>query len=163
MKSLMLIAQIMLNIFSFHIQRDSTDLNSLLDSYYDVKNALINSDAPAAATKAAEFIRASNSFEMKTLPAGKANDFIVLQKNLIADAEYIKATKDIVKQRDYFAAFSRDFYALAKTLKVSGHPVYQQYCPMKKMYWLSSEPGIKNPYYGNAMLTCGRVTETINP
>jgi len=153
----------MLNIFSFHIQRDSTDLTSLLDSYYDVKNALIHSDAPTAAAKAAEFIKASNSFEMKTLPAGKSGTFMSLQKSLISDAEYIKGTKDIAKQRDYFAAFSRDFYTLAKTLKVSGHPVYQQYCPMKKMYWLSSEASIKNPYFGNAMLSCGSVAETINP
>jgi hypothetical protein len=29
------------------------------------------------------------------------------------------------------------------------------------MYWLSSEAVIKNPYYGKAMLTCGKVTETI--
>jgi hypothetical protein len=32
---------------------------------------------------------------------------------------------------------------------------------MKKMYWLSSEAAIKNPYYGKMMLTCGSVTETI--
>jgi len=27
--------------------------------------------------------------------------------------------------------------------------------------WLSKEPAIQNPYYGNKMLTCGSVTETI--
>ncbi|RYF82932.1 MAG: DUF3347 domain-containing protein, partial [Chitinophagaceae bacterium] len=35
------------------------------------------------------------------------------------------------------------------------------YCPMKKALWLSNEKAIKNPYYGSAMLTCGKVTETI--
>jgi len=32
---------------------------------------------------------------------------------------------------------------------------------MKKATWLSSNKTIKNPYYGNAMLTCGQVTETM--
>jgi hypothetical protein len=32
---------------------------------------------------------------------------------------------------------------------------------MKKAYWLSPDKAIKNPYYGSAMLTCGKVTETI--
>jgi hypothetical protein len=37
--------------------------------------------------------------------------------------------------------------------------VYYQYCPMKKMYWLSKEETIKNPYYGSKMLTCGNVSD----
>jgi hypothetical protein len=28
-------------------------------------------------------------------------------------------------------------------------------------YWLSSEPQIKNPYYGDEMLECGEVKEEI--
>jgi hypothetical protein len=32
---------------------------------------------------------------------------------------------------------------------------------MKKATWLSSSKTIKNPYFGSAMPTCGKVTETI--
>jgi hypothetical protein len=34
---------------------------------------------------------------------------------------------------------------------------------MKKASWLSSEAAIKNPYFGSAMLTCGKVTATLKP
>jgi len=152
-----------ISIFSFQSQQNQAGTTTLLNSYYEVKNALINADAETAAAKAGQFIKASGGFDLKTLPDAKMNAFMSIQKNLTADAERIKATKDIAKQREYFATFSLDFYSLAKTVKLSGHPVYQQFCPMKKMYWLSSETSIKNPYYGNAMLSCGRVTETINP
>jgi DNA-binding transcriptional regulator WhiA len=152
-----------ISIFSFQSQQNQADTASLLNSYYEVKNALINADAETAAAKAGQFIKVSGRFDLKTLPDAKSAAFTSTQKKLIADAEGIKATKDITKQREYFAAFSQDFYSLAKTVKLSGHPVYQQYCPMKKMYWLSSETSIRNPYYGNAMLSCGKVTETINP
>jgi len=44
--------------------------------------------------------------------------------------------------------------------------VYKQYCPMafdgKGAFWLSSSEEIRNPYYGDKMLKCGRVEETIS-
>ena len=153
----------LINIFSFQTQQNQSSLGSLLNSYYEVKNALVNSDAPAAAAKAGQFIKVNNSLELKSVPDGKQNAFITIQKNLISDAERISTAKDLVKQREYFATFSQDFYSLAQIAKLSDNPVYHQYCPMKKMYWLSNESNIKNPYYGNAMLSCGQVTETIKP
>jgi hypothetical protein len=83
-----------------------------------------------------------------------------LQQKLISDAEQIAATKDVKRQRERFNDFSNNMFVLAKAIKLS-EPVYQQYCPMKKTYWLSSEAAIKNPYYGNQMLTCGNVSATI--
>jgi hypothetical protein len=152
-----------ISIFSFQSQQNQTDTASLLNSYYEIKNALINADAEAAAEKAGQFIKANNDYDLKTVPGGKVNAFIAIQKNLTGDAEHIKTAKDLNKQREYFAALSQHVYSMAQLVKLSGHPVYQQYCPMKKMYWLSSETSIKNPYYGNTMLSCGKVTETINP
>ena len=152
-----------ISIFSFQSQQNQADTASLLNSYYEIKNALINADAEAAAAKTGQFIKANNGYDLKTLPEGKVNAFIAIQKNLTGDAEHIKTTRDLNKQREYFAALSQHVYAIAQLVKLSGHPVYQQYCPMKKMYWLSDETSIKNPYYGNAMLSCGKVTETINP
>jgi DNA-binding transcriptional regulator WhiA len=70
-------------------------------------------------------------------------------------------TKDLKKQREYFASFSTNMIAVAKAVKLSDKPVYHAYCPMKKASWLSSEKAIKNPYYGSSMLTCGEVTGTI--
>jgi hypothetical protein len=52
--------------------------------------------------------------------------------------------------------------SLAKSVKLTTEPIYQAYCPMKKANWLSNDKAIKNPYYGSAMLTCGKVVETIN-
>jgi hypothetical protein len=54
-------------------------------------------------------------------------------------------------------------FEVVKGLKLNTAVVYRQYCPMKKSYWLSESPAIENPYYGNQMLTCGEVKETLNP
>ena len=48
--------------------QDSTkpsSLSQLLNSYYGIKNALINSDAKTAATKAGELVKAINGVDMK--------------------------------------------------------------------------------------------------
>ena len=43
--------------------------------------------------------------------------------------------------------------------------LYVQKCPMannnKGAVWLSAEEEIRNPYYGDAMLTCGSVIDSI--
>jgi hypothetical protein len=154
---------IMTTAFSVNAQKVSQTLTSLLNSYYEIKNALVNSDAATTSVKAGEFIKTSDSIDIKTIPADEMNAFMSLVKKLVSGAENIAGTKDINKQRDYFAGFSLDFYSMAKMVKLSDQPVYKAYCPMKKMYWLSNEKTIKNPYYGKKMLNCGSITETIDP
>ncbi len=138
-----------------------SSLSSLLPAYYDLKNVLVNSDAATACTKAGELVKAINSVDKKILSASEAKTFTDLQEKLIFDARHISENKTIEHQREHFASLSLNFYTLAKAVKLSDKPVYQQYCPMKKSYWLSTEANIKNPYYGKSMLTCGKVTDTI--
>ena len=129
--------------------------SELLASYYNIKDALVSGDADKAAVNAERFVKNINSPGAETI---QKTD----KEALVKEANKIATTKDLKKQREYFSAFTANMYALAKSVKLSSDPVYYQYCPMKKAYWLSSEKEIKNPYYGNAMLSCGKVVETIN-
>ena len=140
----------------------STALTSLLTSYYDIKDALIKSNSADAAAHAGEFLKAVNGVDMKALPAADMTAFMSLQEKLAFDARHMSESKDIAHQREHFANFSANFYKLAKAIKLTDKPVYYAYCPMKKSYWLSADAAIKNPYFGNQMLTCGKVTETLN-
>ncbi len=139
----------------------TTSLSALLNSYLDIKNALVATDATTASVKAGELAKAIEDVDMKALSEADHNTFMPLKEKLAFDARHISESKDISHQREHFSALSNNIYKLAKAVKLSAEPVYQAYCPMKKMYWLSSEAAIKNPYYGKAMLTCGKVTETI--
>ncbi|MEO6316216.1 MAG: DUF3347 domain-containing protein [Chitinophagaceae bacterium] len=139
----------------------TTSLSALLNSYLDIKNALVATDAATASVKAGELAKAIEGIDMKALSEADHNAFMPLNEKLAFDARHISESKDISHQREHFSALSNNIYKLAKAVKLSTGPVYQEYCPMKKMYWLSSEAAIKNPYYGKAMLTCGKVTETI--
>jgi hypothetical protein len=81
---------------------------------------------------------------------------------LKADVTKISVAKDIEKQRIAFSSLSNNLWLTVKGMKINDNgAIYVDYCPMKDAYWLSSEPAIKNPYYGSSMLTCGSIKETI--
>ncbi len=128
---------------------------SVLESYYSLKNALVAGDAKIANAKAIELTKSIENAENKTIGEKE-------KVELLKHATAISQTKDIKAQREHFAPLSTAMISLAKSGKLSGDPIYVQFCPMKKSSWLSSEKPVKNPYYGSAMLTCGKVSETIN-
>ena len=131
------------------------NLSRILVSYYAIKDALIAGNASSASAGADLFIKAANTVDYKVISEGNINA-------LLKDANKIASGKDINQQRETFVNFSNNMIIVAKAVKLSPEPVYQQYCPMKKAYWLSNETVIKNPYYGKQMLSCGNVSATIN-
>lgn len=128
-------------------------LNGLLFEYYNIKNALVAGDASSAAVNADLFLKKVNTVDFKVLTEGNVH---ILAK----DAGLLSETKNLERQRVYFARLSDNMAIIAKDFKLDNKEVYLQYCPMKKASWLSSEKEIRNPYYGAAMLSCGEVTRT---
>jgi hypothetical protein len=147
-------------------KQEETKLSSLqtvYEAYFDLKDALVKSDATIAASKAVALLKAINAIKMETL-GDNHNAFMKVEKDLKLDVEHISESKDIAHQRDHFTSLSKNMYELLKTAKANT-TVYYQYCPMfnngKGANWLSKEATIKNPYYGSMMLSCGKVQETI--
>ncbi len=126
----------------------------LLTQYYAIKDALVGGNAELAATQASEFLKIVASTDSEMLPT-------ISRDALSKDALDISKTTDIKKQRLFFSTLSDQMFNLAKAMKLSDDTIYKAYCPMKKASWLSNNPSIKNPYYGNSMLTCGKVVETL--
>lgn len=126
----------------------SQNSESILNQYLKVKEALIKTDNKAAnehAVSLQKSIEITDSFGEK-------------ESLLKAVQKMVKAT-DIEKQRIAFADVSVIMWKMVKNNSEIKDAVYYQYCPMKKMYWLSKEDEIKNPYYGSKMLTCGNVSD----
>lgn len=131
-----------------------TLFSQLLSHYYNIKDALVAGNATVASMQAEDFVKTVNGIDHKLISEGNIH-------TLLKDAGAISETKDIRQQRSYFSNLSDNMYLVAKAVKLTADPVYYNYCPMKKSYWLSNNKAIKNPYYGSRMLTCGKITETI--
>ncbi|MEZ4904261.1 MAG: DUF3347 domain-containing protein [Spirosomataceae bacterium] len=138
-----------------------TSISKVLTTYYDLKNALVADDGPTASQQASFLMASLSKLPMEKMTEAQHALLMEFAGKIKEDAQYINDTKEVKKQRDHFNALSNALFSLVKGLHANENPVYQQYCPMKKVYWLSDNAAIKNPYYGKMMLTCGKVTETL--
>ncbi len=81
-------------------------------------------------------------------------------------AKTIGNAKSIKEQRDAFVTLNKDLVPFFKAAPVESGKAFVAFCPMandnKGAYWLSTAKEIKNPYYGEEMISCGEVKETIN-
>jgi len=136
----------------------------VFDSYFAVKNALVNSDGNLTSTKSTELVKSLENVKMNELKMEVHMGWMKVMKELKADANKMAKSKDEKSQRTNFISLSNNMYSLLKIAKY-GEPVYYQFCPMandgKGASWLSTKSAVKNPYYGSAMLSCGKTVEII--
>ena len=159
----LIIVTALFGIMHLPVRAQEPALNSVLNGYYKVKDALVSSDSKAAAAAAADLLKSINNIDMSAIPAKDHMAFMNLQNKLSFDSRHISESTDINHQREHFTSLSANMSTLAKQAHLSQEPVYQEYCPMKKLYWLSSDTAIRNPYYGSSMPDCGKVTATLKP
>lgn len=146
-------------LFTAEVSAQDKGIQPVLDSYLKLKDALVKSDAVNAAAFSNELVTAISSVQVGNLQPEEKKVFSNVKDNLLTNAISISKTTDLEKQRTVFAELSVTLWKLVKITDNIRNSLYYQYCPMKKMYWLSAEAAIKNPYYGSAMLTCGSVSD----
>lgn len=123
----------------------------LYHHYLGVKQALVESDAAMAKSHAEKLVA--------DLQSNEAN------QELATAARNISTSTDINQQREAFSKLTAAMEPVLTNSIESGE-IYKQYCPMafegKGDYWYSNSQEIRNPYFGDKMLKCGRVEATIN-
>lgn len=156
------IAAVTLSLSSFIASVQTTA--PALTAYYNVKDALVSTDAAKAKTSAAELVAALDKVNAANLSATDKKA-MATAKTKAAD---ISKSTDVDTQREAFEGLSTSMIALAKATKPAKRgaaPTYVQFCPMaaegKGASWLSSTREVRNPYYGDKMLKCGSVKEEI--
>ena len=121
------------------------------DHYTHLKDALVASNQSDAK-------KAANALQ-KSLTAVEGG------KKAADEAGKVAAASSLDSQRKAFAGLSKALSSLLKGGKLSMGELYLEYCPMANnnegAYWVSNEKAIKNPYFGDKMLKCGSVKETI--
>jgi hypothetical protein len=140
----------------------SIALNNVTKAYLGIKNALVSNNGAMAQSKAMEMITALNSVPDKEMTADEHTFWFKYLNKLEFDSRHINESRAIDHQREHFASLSDNFFAVIKAFKLNTNTLYRQYCPMKKLYWVSETATIKNPYYGNGSMTeCGVSKETL--
>ncbi len=128
------------------------EITSVLSGYMAIKDALVATDAQKA-SKSANALLALLTEENEMM--GKLKESV----------QKIAVSEDTDQQRAAFELLSEDVYTYVKENDLERGTLYRQYCPMafknKGAYWLSTSNQVRNPYFGDRMLKCGSVRETL--
>ena len=123
---------------------------SVVNEYLSIKNALVASNPESAQAGAVRLLGVVDATEMPT----------VQQKT-----KEMAAVTNLDSLRTHFDSLSVALYEEVKEHPDSNQTLYRQYCPMafdnRGAFWLSNEKEIRNPYFGDKMMSCGRVEEEI--
>lgn len=138
------------------------DFISIIDLYIDVKDALVASNPEQAGTSsklALNSLKKINEMNLDKMTKGHLNKVVEMFTK-------ISNTGDLVIQREHFITLSANMISISTNLKEISNSLFVQNCPManknKGANWLSREKEIRNPYYGEAMMTCGEVKQVIS-
>ena len=146
----------------------TSQLVGIVNNYYELKDAMVATNAAKADEAAAKMQTSVDSFKANL--SNDTTNFATIKTDLdsiTVGNKNILSVKDETceKKRIYFETVSNAMYNMLKTVELKNAGVYRQYCPMafndKGAYWLSNEAEIKNPYFGKKMLECGEVTDSL--
>lgn len=129
--------------------------------YLQMKDAFVESNA----SQVSIFAKTTS----KILKAIKTSNLSEIEKTHLSKSirvlDNIANNKELEKQRTYFVVLNENIVALISNFTKLNTAIYVQKCPMantnKGAIWISGEKEIRNPYFGDAMLTCGSVINTI--
>ncbi|MEO1050522.1 MAG: efflux RND transporter periplasmic adaptor subunit [Bacteroidota bacterium] len=150
---------------TFEVDRAFTkQIKSIFDAYLPLKDALIQTDAQSASKESKPLLAAIETVDMSLLTGSAHEEWMKDLAVLRASTQIMLDETDVEKIRAALSPLSDQLYQTIIKFNVQTGG-YRQYCPMafdfEGAFWLSNSDEVLNPYFGDLMLTCGNVDETL--
>lgn len=149
------------------ISQDTKDvLEPVYSQYLNYKDALVADDLVQALTAAQSLQDTIDKIDMAVFSGDSHQAWMKFKSDLAAALQHAPHFKTLEESRTAFQQVSDTMIALTRAFTPLDQTIYVQHCPMADngngADWLSMDTEIKNPYFGQSMLTCGEVTMTID-
>lgn len=129
--------------------------------YMDLKDAFVESNSAQVSALAKATYNKLKFINLEGL--GKMEKSHLNKSIEMLDA--ISANPNLENQRSHFVILNENFVPLAKNTEGLNEKLYIQKCPMadnnKGALWLSTQKEIRNPYYGEQMMSCGSIIDSV--
>tara|TARA_R110001583_G_scaffold9203_4_gene43623 strand:- start:1581 stop:2300 length:720 start_codon:yes stop_codon:yes gene_type:complete len=142
------------------------DLQEVVQAYLLLKDAFVEGDLKriddASATMEQRVAAVgTNTLKEDGLAAWDQHSRLYCEK-----LKELRHIKGIEEKRSYFGHISEVVYCTVKSFYLKDKmELYAAFCPMafdgNGAYWISEDKEIRNPYYGDKMLKCGKVEEVL--
>lgn len=140
-------------------------LAHLLLNYFDIKNNLVNGNFKQAVEGINIMKSTLNKIDLHESQHinQSTHQHINHVKEATHQASHFQSIREL---RLVFQSMSSAIIGLAKFINPMGEEIYVHHCPMvnnnKGANWLSLSREIRNPYFGDQMLTCGSIKEVLD-
>lgn len=137
---------------------------AILNDYFNLKDALVGDDNDKAKELGNTLAQSLKSFDASNYSDNETSELNDIIEDATEHAEHISES-DMAHQREHFKILSKD---VTDMVGITGTEmkIYEQFCPMYNNNeggaWLSMNEEIRNPYFGDKMLKCGKVQREIN-
>ncbi len=132
----------------------------VLERYFDLKDALVASDAEQTAAYAETFRDEVSQISPEGLNEETTAIWVSFSEVMVNSSDALIAEDDVDDQRYHFEYISDTMIEMVDLFRPVGYDIYHQSCPMVRggsADWLSREEQIANPYHGDRMMRCGEV------
>jgi len=141
-------------------------LKAVFTDYINLKDTFVKDDSKNVVIESKRLLDNLSKVDMKLLTDNETHmHWMNLEKEIKASATLISNASGIKEQRNHFKQLSSNLINAIQLFGVN-EKVFVEFCPMADnnngAYWLSKEEKVINPYFGNAMLTCGSVKQIID-
>jgi hypothetical protein len=142
----------------------------LLDAYFKVKDALVASDTAKASAAALELATAADSLKVNEIKGDSLGVIKLTAQDyagtISGSAKGLAGENNIEAKRKEFKMIADALYTLFQTVRYKEQKIYWIHCPMAfnntGAYWINQDSTVRNPYFGDKMLTCGTVEGMLN-
>lgn len=142
-------------------------LQVTMDAYYDLTDGLSQGNATYTDKWAAILKQHIDSLPLELLQVDSARLGVLhtATGSISAELSGLLGEKELEEKRAGFESVSDMLYDIIQTTGLKGKTIYRQYCPMafndRGAYWLAGSSKKQNPYFGNGMLGCVEVTDSL--
>jgi Cu(I)/Ag(I) efflux system membrane fusion protein len=137
------------------------ELLKAIPMYLKLKDAFVSGNVKEASSQA--------EVTSKALAAANTQNLGGMEKSHLEKSiemlNAIASSDKLEDQRSLFVVLNQNIVPLAMNMENSNTPLFIQKCPMadrnRGAYWMSTDREIRNPYYGDAMMKCGSIVDSI--
>lgn len=141
-------------------------LDPVYGAYFEVQEALAGDDFDGFKASVMAMHKAIGAIDASSLDPAASKVWDDLTAKLLTKSEHIHHLADIEAARALFEVYAAAMIDMDRAFGHTGEQThYVTHCPMAFDFrgadWLSRVEQINNPYFGEAMLRCGSVEQTI--
>ncbi len=143
-----------------------SSIDKITELYFQIQDELSHDRLDKVKDSGKDLLGKLDLVDMKLLKGNSHMEWMKIEKVIRDGAEKIASAADIDSARGSFEIITKPTISALKYFGSTEKTFYKLHCPMafnnKGAFWLQKSKDVRNPYFGESMLTCKDSIEKIS-